>query len=69
MVLLSSNKNSIADWRDKAHITQGEFAKRIGINRSYLSAIETGKMIPTPELVERICLELGKPPAIVFDIG
>jgi transcriptional regulator with XRE-family HTH domain len=68
MILLSSAKNSVRQWREQAQLSQEEFARRIGINRSYLSAIETGKLIPTPALAERICLELGKQPSLVFDV-
>lgn len=40
--------------------TQDKFAERLGINRSTLSLLETGKQIPALDLFSRICALGGK---------
>ena len=35
--------------------TQQEFAKKIGVNRSTLSLLETGKQIPSLEILNKVC--------------
>lgn len=39
--------------------TQQKFAEKLGINRSTLSLLETGKQIPSLEILNKIC-NLGK---------
>lgn len=40
---------------------RGKVAKRIGIGRSYLSLLETGKRVPSMTVAARIQKELGIP--------
>lgn len=40
--------------------TQTEFAKKVGIDRTYYNQIERGKVIPSIAILERIAAELGK---------
>ncbi len=51
--------NRISHIRKEKGITQTELAKRMNINRSHLSKVETGKAQPSTRLLERIAHELG----------
>ena len=53
------NENRIASIRKAKKITQSDLAKRLKINRSYLSEVENGKATPSIRLLERIADELG----------
>ncbi|GIN88660.1 hypothetical protein J6TS2_50460 [Heyndrickxia sporothermodurans] len=53
------NNNNIASIRKSKKITQSELAKKLNINRSYLSEIENGKAKPSVRMLERIAAELG----------
>lgn len=46
--------NSIRELRESAGLTQVELAKRIGVTRQTLIAIEQGKYSPTLELAFQI---------------
>lgn len=54
--------------RAAAGIRQGEFASRVGITQSYLSAVEADKKTPSQELVEKMARELGLPSAGLFSL-
>lgn len=47
--------NRIKSVREFADLTQLGFAKRLGINRGHVSNIETGKAIPSDQLIKLIC--------------
>lgn len=51
--------NSIRAVRERAGMTQAELAKRIGVTRQTLIAIEQGKYSPTLELAFQITREFG----------
>lgn len=51
--------NSIRAVREQACMTQAELAKRIGVTRQTLIAIEQGKYSPTLELAFQITREFG----------
>lgn len=51
--------NKIASIRKAKKITQSELAKKLNINRSYLSEVENGKASPSLRMLERIANELG----------
>ena len=40
---MAAHRHFIRAWREYRGLTQEQFAERIGINRAYLSKIETGK--------------------------
>lgn len=40
---MAAQRHFIRAWREHRGLTQEQFAERIGINRAYLSKIETGK--------------------------
>ena len=45
----------IKKLRKELTLTQQAFADEIGINRSTLSLLETGKQLPTLEILNKIC--------------
>lgn len=47
--------------RSLADISQGQLADRAGIDRSYLSLIESGKRMPSVETIEKIAQALKLP--------
>ena len=49
----------IKQLRAKAHLTQGALARDIGLSRSYLAEVETGKRNVSAVNIERICGGLG----------
>jgi transcriptional regulator with XRE-family HTH domain len=53
-----NRKLIIKQLRKDKKISQQELADKTGINRSYLSAIENGVMLPTPESVLKIARAL-----------
>ena len=52
-------KNSINDFRKELKLTQEDIAKKIGVTRQTINAIENNKYSPTLELAMRL--------AIIFD--
>lgn len=55
----SKNRNKIKEIREKRGYTQTDFAKKIGMNRSFLSQVESGQEKVPNKYRERICQELG----------
>lgn len=51
--------NSIRPRREDAGITQAELARRVGVTRQTLIAIEQGKYSPTLELAFQIARAFG----------
>jgi DNA-binding XRE family transcriptional regulator len=49
----------LLDARKNARITQGELAKRIGTDKSYISRIEKGITVPSVATFYRIVSSLG----------
>jgi len=49
----------ISAWRRRHGFSQGAISRRAGIDPSYLSRIENGKVHPTVEMVLRIASGLG----------
>lgn len=43
MARMDKQRHYIRAWREHRQLTQEQFAERVGINRAYLSKIETGK--------------------------
>lgn len=48
-------------------MTQGDLAKRVGVSRQTLNAIEGGKYAPSLEVAFKIARELGRPLSEVFE--
>lgn len=59
--------NSIRSHREAQGITQAELARRIGVTRQTLLAIEGGKYSPTLELAFQIAREFSVPLESVFE--
>lgn len=49
----------LLDARKKAKVTQEELAKRIGVNKSYISRVEKGVITPSVATFYRIINALG----------
>ena len=49
----------VKQLRAEVHLTQGALSSRIGLNRSYLAEVETGKRNVSAVNIERICNGLG----------
>ena len=47
-------KNHIEEIRKKHHITQADFAKRLGVTRQTISSLETGRYNPSLFLAHKI---------------
>lgn len=53
-VILIETRNAIAKWREIKSISQKELAEHLGINRALLSQIESGKVLPTNQMLIKI---------------
>ncbi|HEX9697288.1 MAG TPA: helix-turn-helix transcriptional regulator [Actinomycetota bacterium] len=56
----------LARARKHAGLTQVELAARVGTTQSAISRAEAGRVTASPELIERIALEIGEPIHITF---
>ena len=45
----------LREVRRSARFTQQQLACRIGVDRSVYAMYESGKLVPSPRLLERIC--------------
>jgi len=59
---------NIARRRRERGMTQQEFAQVIGISRSHLAAIETGRKLPSLDLLFQIARVLEVTPDRLFEI-
>ena len=53
-------KNQIRDLRREQGLSQEELARRCGVSRQTINAIEKGEYNPTINLCRAICKALGK---------
>ncbi len=51
--MVIKRKQTLATWRNLAHMTQKEFADEVGVDRATVSAWENGK-IPRAKNIEKI---------------
>ncbi|MCC4249576.1 MULTISPECIES: helix-turn-helix transcriptional regulator [Microbacterium] len=51
--------NAIRDHRDRSGMTQAELARRLGVTRQTVIAIEQGRYSPSLELAFQIAAEFG----------
>lgn len=58
---------NVVRLRKAAGVTQDEFAHRLGVARSYMSGIETGKRNPSIDLVEAMAAALDVTPGSLLD--
>ncbi len=53
---LAANMKKI---RARKHMSQGDICRELGVDRAYISTIESGKQNPTLATIERIAKALG----------
>lgn len=59
---MSSGKKlgeNLRKWRVKKHMSQGDLATALNVDRAYISNIENGRMNPTLATLEKIAGALG----------
>jgi putative transcriptional regulator len=58
--------NFVTKWRLAKGVTKAHLARRVGVDRSYVTKLEQGKMQPSGEMMFRIARYLGQPLEDVF---
>jgi putative transcriptional regulator len=58
--------NKLKIHRQLANLTQEDFAKRIGVTRQTIIAMEKGNYVPSVLLALKIAQEFGKPVEEIF---
>ena len=58
--------NSVTQWRQAKRVSKATLARRVGVDRSYVTKLEQGKMQPSGEMMFRIAEYLGQPLETVF---
>ena len=53
------NAQILLDTRKNAHLTQSELAQRIGANKSYISKVERGLIVPSVATLYKIAAAMG----------
>ena len=53
------NAQILLDARKNAHLTQSEVAQRIGANKSYISKVERGLIVPSVATLYKIAAAMG----------
>ena len=59
-------KNNIADIRKSLALSQEDLAKKTGVSRQTINAVENGKFDPSLGLVFKLIDALGKPLEEIF---
>lgn len=54
-------ENRVRDWREGAGWSQGELARRLGVSRQTINAVETDKYDPSLPLALRMAKLFGVP--------
>ncbi|MBQ7492112.1 MAG: helix-turn-helix transcriptional regulator [Clostridia bacterium] len=53
-------KNRLAEFRQRAGMSQAQLAEMVGVSRNTISSIETGQFSPTAKLALILCISLDK---------
>jgi len=61
--ILGSN---IKIYRKKAELTQSQLSEKIGVYPKHMSKIEVGEKYVSPEILEKICIELNVTPSALY---
>lgn len=61
-------KNNLKVQRAIADLTQAELAKKIGVSRQTINAMELGKYVPSTVLALKISKIFGKPVNEIFQL-
>ena len=59
-------KNRLKVARAEMDLTQEELAKRIGVSRQTINAVESGRYVPSTVLALKMAREFGKPVEEIF---
>lgn len=54
-------ENRVRHWREQAGWSQGELARRLGVSRQTVNAVETDKYDPSLPLALRLAKLFGQP--------
>ena len=54
-------ENRVKSWREQAGWSQGELARRLGVSRQTVNAVETDKYDPSLPLALRMAKLFGQP--------
>lgn len=54
-------ENRVRHWREEAGWSQGELARRLGVSRQTVNAVETDKYDPSLPLALRLAKLFGQP--------
>ena len=58
--------NFVTKWRQAKGVSKAHLARRVGVNRSYVTKLEQGILQPSGEMMFRIAKYLGQPLETVF---
>ena len=58
--------NCVTKWRQAKGVSKAHMARYVGVERSYMTKLEHGKMQPSGEMMFRIAKYLGQPLETVF---
>ena len=61
-------RNHIKQHRARLDLTQEDLARRVGVRRQTILAIEKGKFVPSALLAFRLAVALGMPVAELFEL-
>ena len=59
LLLLRQIGGKVAYYRKMRNLTQAELAKRLGVNKGYISRIERGLTVPTVATLYKIAAAMG----------
>ncbi len=59
-------ENRVKEWRERAGWSQGELARRLGVSRQTVNAVETDKYDPSLPLALRMAKLFGVPVDSLF---
>ncbi len=59
LAIAEFNAQLLLDARKEAKVTQAELAKRVGVDKAYISRVERGMTIPSITTFSRIAAALG----------
>ncbi|MBB3205494.1 transcriptional regulator with XRE-family HTH domain [Rhodopirellula rubra] len=66
---MKSLGSTIRLLRDANRLTAVELADKLGVNKSYVSLLESDSRSPSVDVVRRLGEVLGVPPSFLFDIS
>jgi transcriptional regulator with XRE-family HTH domain len=58
--------NTVTEWRVKRGVSKAHMARRIGVERSYMTKLEQGRVQPSSGKMLRIAEYLKQPVEVLF---